>query len=1055
MSKLYDGFKHPDQGAASWYLKIRDDLVYGPSPLSTLCDWAAQGRIAPGNLMSMDQEVWVAAETIPELKMDWLVSLKNGEQYGPFSLLAAPNLIQRGVIEPDAILRNRLTGKEVPVQSLFKRDHVSGRPETNPARAQPPSENPPDKVVAERSVKPPSLDGNENPSRSVDNKSPEPPVPPAPVPQRDAQSPVRTADPAVADSVQQRLQSKKAEYQKLRDESEARQRDLKARMIQQDQPAKAPLVDNLLLEKFEELKRKLAQDQDRFHQREAELGHVMERLSNDLAERDQRVSSVLRDLDERQDTILTLKDKITGLERMIETRQQMVAERVAEPLQREIEIQRQAMTEREADVKRLTAERDAMAGEVKAFAGKEERLLEQVRQAELQSATQATRLKDYEAEVSRLAREMEAVESGRSEERNRFEAEKAGLTQRLNEVEQGRVALEARLGEEGNDHQARQVALENEREELRKALEGREKEHQKAVSAWKKHEADLVAKLDASANAVKLQHQAVTEREANVKRLTAERDAMTGEVKAFAGKYETDKDVWTRNLKEVEQGRNALEMQLVGLQKQLDQQPCPDKQQDTALLAEISRLERELGLAQQRVSDMESVIRQGREMVEHSAESHALEVQVLRRKVADLTASLDLLHVDHDTHQDALRSAVQRERDQYETLRSQLLEERNALQQQTEVLQRQVQELTRSAAARDQEWLRRVSDQAACERAVSDEFTETSARQQKEIYRLQEELEAMARQAKTSADTMEKQPDARLESMEREFHSLEQKLVEIRTSNDTREVELKAQIESLEQDRQLSTDLLDRAQKALTLQHEESRRLQEVAAIRERGLVDRMEGFRKDIMYYATTLDALKQSQQQREQTIVELKAKVPPAETAIKPTIPGDAATGLVLPDKDVTWYLKGPEGEIFGPVHESVMQEWGMTGRVGPEHQVSHDQVEWQAASSLDFMEMEWWVPTHDGGWYGPLPVPVVLEMVKQGMLKLETPIRWLGREPSWTVHQLEQAMASGLFETMRDLRATVKALSWEVSMLARTRGMVPPQAVRKVLGQRVPAI
>ena len=91
MSKLYDGFKSSEGDSGDWYLKISDDVVYGPIALSALRDWAAEGRITPGNQVSKDNKAWSPVENVPALKMDWLVELKTGEIYGPFNLLAAPH----------------------------------------------------------------------------------------------------------------------------------------------------------------------------------------------------------------------------------------------------------------------------------------------------------------------------------------------------------------------------------------------------------------------------------------------------------------------------------------------------------------------------------------------------------------------------------------------------------------------------------------------------------------------------------------------------------------------------------------------------------------------------------------------------------------------------------------------------------------------------------------------------------------------------------------------------------------------------------------------------
>ena len=124
MSRLYDGFKNQAGESNSWYLRITvqgdQKTVYGPISLLTLCDWATQGRVMAGNEISTDSKKWFAAEELPDLKMDWVVELKNGSKLGPFNLLAAPFLLQRGIIEPDAILINPVTEKQVSIKSLIE-----------------------------------------------------------------------------------------------------------------------------------------------------------------------------------------------------------------------------------------------------------------------------------------------------------------------------------------------------------------------------------------------------------------------------------------------------------------------------------------------------------------------------------------------------------------------------------------------------------------------------------------------------------------------------------------------------------------------------------------------------------------------------------------------------------------------------------------------------------------------------------------------------------------------------------------------------------------------
>ena len=123
MSRIYDAFKTPEQDTGTtWFLRTSDEIVYGPVNMATLASWVRQNRIAPGNKLSCDQKEWVPAENVPELEMVWKLVLASGELYGPIHLKAAPHLVRQGVAAPDAVLRNRITGEEVSVQSLLEEE---------------------------------------------------------------------------------------------------------------------------------------------------------------------------------------------------------------------------------------------------------------------------------------------------------------------------------------------------------------------------------------------------------------------------------------------------------------------------------------------------------------------------------------------------------------------------------------------------------------------------------------------------------------------------------------------------------------------------------------------------------------------------------------------------------------------------------------------------------------------------------------------------------------------------------------------------------------------
>ncbi len=128
MSVVHNNLQQVSRQKQTWFLRISDGSVFGPVDTTTLCEWAAQSRIAPGNDISSDRQEWKPAESMPELKMEWYADLPNGTKYGPFNVLAVPNLCTAGTIPSDATLTNRSTGKRINVHDIFKATHLPDLP---------------------------------------------------------------------------------------------------------------------------------------------------------------------------------------------------------------------------------------------------------------------------------------------------------------------------------------------------------------------------------------------------------------------------------------------------------------------------------------------------------------------------------------------------------------------------------------------------------------------------------------------------------------------------------------------------------------------------------------------------------------------------------------------------------------------------------------------------------------------------------------------------------------------------------------------------------------
>ena len=88
--------------SGTWYLKMDDGTVYGPADLKRLQAWAREGRIGSSSQISSDRKSWTPASLLPELGMEWIIEVGQGEYFGPF--------------HPD-VIRDLIAQKRVPASA--------------------------------------------------------------------------------------------------------------------------------------------------------------------------------------------------------------------------------------------------------------------------------------------------------------------------------------------------------------------------------------------------------------------------------------------------------------------------------------------------------------------------------------------------------------------------------------------------------------------------------------------------------------------------------------------------------------------------------------------------------------------------------------------------------------------------------------------------------------------------------------------------------------------------------------------------------------------------
>ena len=175
MAIRHDTADYSGNAKETWFLKTGEDAVCGELEIETLAQWAETGRILAEHEVSRNGETWVKAHTVPDLKMDWYATLKSGATHGPVNLLALPELYRRGVINATAVLRNKLTNREIPAVALLRgmRDPTTAPKRRPPLRRIVPRQAaPPEPAEAETLVTP----GSASPLPGVRVKGAAPPT---------------------------------------------------------------------------------------------------------------------------------------------------------------------------------------------------------------------------------------------------------------------------------------------------------------------------------------------------------------------------------------------------------------------------------------------------------------------------------------------------------------------------------------------------------------------------------------------------------------------------------------------------------------------------------------------------------------------------------------------------------------------------------------------------------------------------------------------------------------------------------------------------------------
>lgn len=84
-----------------WFVQTETGECFGPVDMTTLQEWARDGRLLATYTASQDQQKWQPLTSFPLLEMDTVARLPDGEYFGPVHRAVIDELIQTGELSPD------------------------------------------------------------------------------------------------------------------------------------------------------------------------------------------------------------------------------------------------------------------------------------------------------------------------------------------------------------------------------------------------------------------------------------------------------------------------------------------------------------------------------------------------------------------------------------------------------------------------------------------------------------------------------------------------------------------------------------------------------------------------------------------------------------------------------------------------------------------------------------------------------------------------------------------------------------------------------------------
>ena len=109
------------------------------------------------------------------------------------------------------------------------------------------------------------------------------------------------------------------------------------------------------------------------------------------------------------------------------------------------------------------------------------------------------------------------------------------------------------------------------------------------------------------------------------------------------------------------------------------------------------------------------------------------------------------------------------------------------------------------------------------------------------------------------------------------------------------------------------------------------------------------------------------------------------------------------------VKWFVRKPDGSVYGPETAEVLREWAAECRLVCGNEVSKDKKHWIAAEDLPHLEMNWVAESPDGRRYGPFNILATRELFEHEVLPEDAVLTELKTGEKSTVAEQLKAFAA----------------------------------------------